>query len=245
MTKWREYYDSSFLKPEDVAVGGETYTVTVVDPGAVESEEDKTMKHQPVVAFAETKARWGVNVINRLLIEAIFGDEIENAIGGQITLYQTPCEVAGKYKGKPSIRVMGSPDLKAALTVEIKLPKRKPFTRELVPTKAAVVASNHQPERETRRPATHEDFSAEPSDEVKSKVEPETSDPRDAAERAAYVASVVKAMKDGPVSNKALGEKLAEYGVSLVIDLDDGQLEDYTTWHDELAKAIRAERAER
>ena len=57
MTKWREYYDSSFLKPEDVAVGGKTYTVTVVDPGAVESEEDKTMKHQPVVAFAETKAR--------------------------------------------------------------------------------------------------------------------------------------------------------------------------------------------
>ena len=67
----------------------------------------------------------------------------------------------------------------------------------------------------------------------------------DAAERAAYVASVVKALQDGPVSNKALGEKLAEYGVSLVIDLDDGQLEDYTTWHDELAKAIRAERAER
>ena len=245
MTKWREYYDSSFLKPEDVAVGGETYTVTVVDPGAVESEEDKTMKHQPVVAFAETKARWGVNVINRLLIEAIFGDEIENAIGGQITLYQTPCEVAGKYKGKPSIRVMGSPDLKAALTVEIKLPKRKPFTRELVPTKAAVVASNPQPARETRRPATHEDFAAEPADEVKAKVETETSDPRDAAERAAYVASVVKAMKDGPVSNKALAEKLAEYGVSLVIDLDDGQLESYTTWHDELAKAIRAERAER
>ena len=246
MTKWREYYDSSFLKPEDVGPGGETYTVTVVDPGAVESEEDKTMKHQPVVAFAETKARWGVNVINRLLIEAIFGDEIENAIGGQITLYQTPCEVAGKYKGKPSIRVMGSPDLKAALTVEIKLPKRKPFTRELVPTKPAVAASNPQPERETRRPATHEDFVAESSsDEVKTQVEPETSDPRDAAERAAYVAIIVKAMKDGPVSNKALAEKLSEYGVGRVIDLDDGQLEDYTTWHDELAKAIRAERAER
>ena len=246
MTKWREYYDSSFLKPEDVGPGGDTYTVTVVDPGAVESEEDKTMKHQPVVAFAETKARWGVNVINRLLIEAIFGDEIENAIGGQITLYQTPCEVAGKYKGKPSIRVMGSPDLKAALTVEIKLPKRKPFTRELVPTKPAVAASNPQPERETRRPATHEDFVAESSsDEVKTQVEPETSDPRDAAERAAYVATIVKAMKDGPVSNKALAEKLSEYGVGRVIDLDDGQLEDYTTWHDELAKAIRAERAER
>ena len=69
--------------------------------------------------------------------------------------------------------------------------------------------------------------------------------PQAEAERVAYVASVVKAMKDGPVSNKALAEKLAEYGVSLVIDLDGGQLESYTTWHDELAKAIRAERAER
>jgi hypothetical protein len=145
MTKWREYFDATFLKAEEMSKTGETFTLEHVDPGAVEEEETGAVKHQPVLIF-EGGAKWGLNVTNRMLIEAMFGDEIEATVGKQITLYQTPCEVPGLYKGKPSIRILGSPELKDTMQVEITLRgkkgSRKPFTRTLVHTDAAVAVSD-------------------------------------------------------------------------------------------------------
>jgi hypothetical protein len=197
---------------------------------------------------------------NAFICATAFGQRAKDWAGHLVTIASVPCDF-GPWGSR--VAFVGSPDIEQDMPMVT--PGQKNMVFKKTKLSATMIAepdidpdpdpdpdadpvaedTDPQVEPETLDEATHEDFAAEPSDEVKAKVETETSDPRDAAERAAYVAIIVKAMKAGPVSNKALAEKLAEYGVGRVIDLDDGQLEDYTTWHDELAKAIRAERAER
>jgi len=176
MTKWREYFDATFLKAEEMSKDGETFILEHVDPGAVEEEETGAVKHQPVLIFAGG-VKWGLNVTNRMLIEAMFGDEIEATVGKQITLYQTPCEVPGLYKGKPSIRILGSPELTKPMQVEITLRgrkgSRKPFTRTLVHTEPAKVDDDqHGPgsSAEAIREELAEKFDG---------VDPETGEPKD------------------------------------------------------------------
>ena len=142
MTKWKDLYGSEYLRAEDLSEKGSTATIVAVEQDVMESDDDAgnpQAKKSAVVTFKETKTRWAVNVINRTCLEAMFGEEIESAIGKRVTLHSDLCEVKGKYFGKPAIRVLGSPDITAPITVVIRLKgkdgrERKPFPRKLVPT---------------------------------------------------------------------------------------------------------------
>jgi hypothetical protein len=52
----------------------------------------------------------------------MFGADIPNWIGKRVTFFPS------EWNGEPCIRVHGSPDIDKEFTVEIKLPRRKPFT---------------------------------------------------------------------------------------------------------------------
>ena len=110
-----------------------TAVVSAVEGGIFEGEDGKQDK-KALVSFEHRDKKLAANVINCTLIEAMFGSEIEDWPGHALTLTADKVEVAGKYKGQPCVRVKGSPELSAAKTVTIELPRRKPFQRQLVPT---------------------------------------------------------------------------------------------------------------
>jgi hypothetical protein len=134
MTHWKTLASSSTtLSAGDLGAHTPTATIAAVEGGAFESESGKVDKKALITLVGKHK-QFAANVINCTLIEAMFGPDYEGWVGHAITLMADAVEVAGKYKGEPCVRVKGSPELANPLTVEIKLARRKPFTRQLVPT---------------------------------------------------------------------------------------------------------------
>ena len=134
MTHWHVLVSNSdTLSAADLGEHSPTVTITAVDGGVFESEDGKKDK-KALLTFAGKEKRLAANVINCTLIEAMFGPEVEAWIGHPITLMADKVEVAGHLKGQPCIRIKGSPELKMPVTVDIKLPRRKPFQRVLKPT---------------------------------------------------------------------------------------------------------------
>ncbi len=90
------------------------------------------MKDKGIVFFNETPRGLVLCKTNAMLAAAMFGDDTNAWLGKRITLFAMDVKVGPEMK--PGIRIKGSPDLKQAMTVEIKLPKRKAFKMQLVPT---------------------------------------------------------------------------------------------------------------
>lgn len=85
-----------------------------------------------VVYFREEKRGWVMNVTNRELMKALFGDNTEDWVSKRVTLH-APIVDVGKKK-EPGIRVKGAPHLERPLKVTVKLPRKRPQEFTLVPT---------------------------------------------------------------------------------------------------------------
>ena len=135
MTNWRVLASNSdTLGAVDFADGPKTAQIESVEGGVFEDEEGKHDR-KALVSFTRAHKKLAANVINCNLIERIVGSpEVEDWTGHAITLGADVVEVAGKYKGDPCVRVLGSPELDADTDVTITLPRRKPFTRRLTKT---------------------------------------------------------------------------------------------------------------
>jgi len=96
-------------------------------------QDDGTEKHQAVVAFKETKREWALNKTNAQMLVAMWGGETDGWLGHRVTLHAEP-DKSGKSDSGLCIRVVGSPELASAITMQVKLPRRKPITRKLEPT---------------------------------------------------------------------------------------------------------------
>ena len=71
------------------------------------------------------------NTTNLKYLVEMFGQLIKNWKGKSITIYSEP----GCFQGKdPGIRIYGSPDIPADMTVTIRLPRKKPTTKTLYKT---------------------------------------------------------------------------------------------------------------
>mgnify|MGYP000961159321 FL=1 len=134
MTHWKTLASNSdTIAASDIEGHSPTVTIAGVEGGVFEGEDGKHDK-KALITFVGKDKKLAANVINCTLIEAMFGAEVEDWAGHQITLMADKVEVAGKYKGQPCVRIKGSPELGTAQTVTIELPRRKPFQRQLVPT---------------------------------------------------------------------------------------------------------------
>lgn len=106
-------------------------------------KDDGTPEKRGVVSFTETERKWVLNKTNIQLLKALWPD-MEDAIGQKVTL------VGEKVQFGPNvvdgIRVHGAPHLTGPVTVMVKLPKKKPVKRTLVPTGRA--ATTDVPEHE-------------------------------------------------------------------------------------------------
>lgn len=141
MTSWRTLVgNSETLSAADLEDKGGHVTGTIESVTGAKFEEDaegggaKKVDKKALIAFVGKQLKFSANVVNCLLIEKMWGEDYEAWAGHLLTIMADKVEVKGKFFGDPCIRVKGSPELAAPMTVQIRLPRRKPFTRTLVPT---------------------------------------------------------------------------------------------------------------
>ena len=139
MTDWRTIVgNSETLAAADLDGHAVTVEIESVKGGVFEEDEDtgaKKLDKKAMIAFVGKHKKLAANTINCLLIEAMWGKDYEQWIGHRLTIAPDKVEVKGKFYGDPCVRVHGSPELKVPLKVTIRLPRRKPFDRKLIPTK--------------------------------------------------------------------------------------------------------------
>jgi hypothetical protein len=95
------------------------------------TDKNNKKKNKGTVSFSNTAKRWVCNRTNLTCMIAMFGVETAGWLGKRVTLYMAPFKDPDTKEEIGCIRVRGSPDLQAEKTVEIKLPRRKPFTMKL------------------------------------------------------------------------------------------------------------------
>lgn len=141
---WKLMFKGDYIAA--VEMGDKTPTLTIKGVKLCKLEDDKgRQKDKGIVFFREIDRGWVLCKTNAMCLARMFGDDTNDWTGKRVTLFSTPVQV-GKEK-QPGIRVKGSPDLSSAMTVEIKLPKKKPFTmRMLVTGKGAPAAAELEPE---------------------------------------------------------------------------------------------------
>lgn len=122
-----------------VELGSSTPTLTIarvviekIEALGKGDDVDGKVKDRLVVYFREAERGWVMNRTNAECIVAMWGRDTDGWIGHKVTLYQAQVRVGPKME--PGIRVKGSPELDRPLTVEVKLPRKKPQPMTLVPT---------------------------------------------------------------------------------------------------------------
>jgi hypothetical protein len=127
-----QLFPSRFLKAGEFAGRPVTLTITGVELEELE-KEDGNSKSSPIVSFAETKRQWVLIKTNAQCLVAMWGQDTDGWLGHKVTLYPER-DASGLSDSGLCIRVKGSPELAKTITASIKLPRRKPVSRKLLPT---------------------------------------------------------------------------------------------------------------
>jgi len=112
----------------------EMHTLESTEKSNANGKKEAKTRHRGVVFFKETKTPrgWVLNSTNAQCLAKMFGEIVGGWIGKRVTLCAEKVQLGSTQE--LGIRVKGSPDLVAPITVEIRLPKKRPVTRTLVTT---------------------------------------------------------------------------------------------------------------
>jgi hypothetical protein len=116
---WEEMYPGRFIKACDFK--GKAVTLTMAAVKIEELVGDKGPQIKGIIGFRETEKSLALNKTNGICLKAMFGRMVQEWVGKRVTLY------ADTWNGEPCIRVFGSPDIDADKTVEVALPRKRPF----------------------------------------------------------------------------------------------------------------------
>ncbi len=132
-TVFDELYEGRFLKAGLLKNKPRTLTISRVFVETLADDASKTgEKNRGIICFKETERQLCINRTNGESIRAMFGASVQGWVGKQITLVPEMAKFG--REDVEAIRVSGSPDIDHAINIEIKMPKRKPMLRKLVPT---------------------------------------------------------------------------------------------------------------
>jgi hypothetical protein len=138
-TIYDELYPGRFIKAALFKGAKPTLTIKDVDVEELIGDDSKP-KQKAILSFKERPMQHVRCKTNGLCLKAMFGATLSDWIGKRVTLF------AGQWNGDEAIRVWGSPDITREMTVEIALPRRKPFKMVLHPTsKDNGAAPTHTP----------------------------------------------------------------------------------------------------
>lgn len=117
-------HPSRFLKSAEFL--GKDVTFTIAEVALEELERDDNSKEtKGVVAFKETPKLLLLNRTNSTCLKEMFGVETEAWKGKRVTFFPFPMTDPFTKKPISAIRLRGSPDIAAPVSVSIKLRKRK------------------------------------------------------------------------------------------------------------------------
>ena len=119
VTDWDELYPGRFFKAGTLGESKRTLTITAVDLEELEGDQGK--KQKGVLSFKEDKQQLPLNKTNGICLREMFGRQVQTWVGKRFTVFVTD------WKGDPTIRVWGSPDIEADMEITISLPRKKPF----------------------------------------------------------------------------------------------------------------------
>jgi hypothetical protein len=124
--------DGTYIKATEFKLGQEfTVEINNVHKEQLEGEDGKK-KGKGVIDFKGKEKGLVSNKTNNICIAGMFGNNVADWYGKRVTFVVEMVKLGAE--SKPGFRVKGSPDLTAAVDVVIKLPRKKPQTRRLVPT---------------------------------------------------------------------------------------------------------------
>jgi hypothetical protein len=130
-TKGLDYdalFPGRFVKAGDFK--GHDVTLTIANVRIEDLPNDAGgNKVKGIIAFEGKKKEWVLNRTNGEALKAMWGRDTGDWIGKRVTLYPA------QFNGDLAIRVRGSPDLKAPLEYELKLPRKRPQKMRLLATK--------------------------------------------------------------------------------------------------------------
>lgn len=118
-----DLYPSRFLKAGNFDGKKVTLTIKDYDREILEGEDGK--KSKAIISFAETERQLVACKTNGICLKALFGANLADWVGKKVILFPSV------WNGEPCIRVWGSPDIPEEVEVEVKLPRRKPFTMRM------------------------------------------------------------------------------------------------------------------
>lgn len=128
-----ELFPGRFLKAGLFLGKTPTFTIADVDTEELPQDDGKN-KVKGIISFRETKLQIALNSTNGQSLKAMFGSAIKDWLGKRITLCTEKDRDPGGHGMVDCIRIAGSPDIAHDMTIEIKMPRRKPKTRTLTKT---------------------------------------------------------------------------------------------------------------
>lgn len=149
---WKAMFKGDYISAVEFGQKQPTMTISNVELLKLE-QEDGRQKERGVIHFKETPRGWVLNRTNATCLAAMFGDETDDWAGKRVTLFATMVQV-GRAK-EAGIRVKGSPDIPRPISVEVKLPRRKPSVMRMEVT-GKKVSPPPEPDPEPG-PETHEE----------------------------------------------------------------------------------------
>jgi hypothetical protein len=160
---WKAMFKGDFISA--VEFDGKSPTLTIAKANMTEVFDEKTGrdKAKGTIWFKEIDRGWIVNKTNALCLVGMFGEETDGWVGKRVTLFAKLVKFGPKTE--PGIRVKGSPDLKAPLTVTVKLPKKRPEDMVMEVTRASG-ASQKQTAQPQRAPEPPQDDAPPPGDDA-------------------------------------------------------------------------------
>lgn len=115
---------SNYFGAPELALGP-TFKIVGIKLEDVENDKGKSQRKGSITLEGIEKP-WLSNVTNTKCLVAMFGDETDRWIGKRVTLHEERVMSFGEYV--PGVRVSGSPDITAPVSVSIKLRKKKAQT---------------------------------------------------------------------------------------------------------------------
>ena len=120
-----QLYPGRFLKAG--TLDGHQVTVTIAKIEHEKLEGEKGTELKAIFTFVGKDMQLVCCKTNAMCIKAMFGNMLADWIGKRITLFEGKVETPGKMFGQPCLRIWGSPEIAADMTVQIKHPKKKAF----------------------------------------------------------------------------------------------------------------------
>lgn len=135
-----DLYPGRFLKAGNFDGKRVVLTIKDYDLESLEGENGEK-KAKAIIAFEETPRQLVACKTNGICLREMFGTDLTKWVGKRVILFPST------WNGEPCIRVWGSPDLRAPMDVEVKLPRRKPIPMRMHTSKDDA-AGRKTPERQ-------------------------------------------------------------------------------------------------